>query len=104
MHFCFCRFNDLSDVTIGKLHKMFSAQGLDNIFSVLDLLKSFPPTSVKNETSFSAMKLVKNNRRGRMKSNTLNDLVLINIQGDSISDFNPETAIKQWMVSYIMIV
>jgi hypothetical protein len=47
-------FNDLSDVTIGRLHKMFSAQGLDNIFSVLDLLKSFPPTSVKNETSFSA--------------------------------------------------
>ena len=104
MHFCFCRFNDLSDVTIGKLHKMFSAQGLDNIFSVLDLLKSFPPTSVKNETSFSDMKLVKKKRRGRMKSNTLNDLMLINIQEDSISDFNPETAIKKWMVSYIMIV
>jgi hypothetical protein len=25
-------------------------------------------------------------------------------KGDSISDFNPETAIKQWMVSYIVIV
>lgn len=33
-----------------------------------------------------------------MKTSTLNDLMMINVQSSDIEEFNPDPAIKNWMV------
>ncbi|KAH3894562.1 hypothetical protein DPMN_018720 [Dreissena polymorpha] len=62
-------------------------------------LKLVEQTSVKNETTFSAMKLIKLKRRGKMSTDTLKDLVAIHLEAPSIAQFNPDDAIMEWMTS-----
>ena len=73
-------------------------QGLQIVPDCINLLLSLPPTSVKNETTFSAMKLLKTKRRGRMTTNRLNDLMLVHLESPSIEEFDPKEAIQEWMV------
>ena len=54
------------------------------------MIRTLPPTSVKNETTFSAMKLTKGKRRGRMKNSTLNDLLTVQIQSPNV-EMNDES-------------
>jgi hypothetical protein len=84
----------LDDTTLAHIHRSFRKHDVDNILSVLDLLQSLPPTSVKNETCFSAMKLTKGKRRGRLNNSTLDNLLSVQLQAESIEDFNPELAGK----------
>jgi hypothetical protein len=77
---------------------MLKDHDLHIVPNLIDLLRALPPTSVKNETTFSAMKLLKTKRRGRMSTRTLNELMLVHLESPSIEDFNPDQAIKQWMV------
>lgn len=81
-----------------EVHSQLSQHGLANVFLLLDLVQTMSPTSVNNECLFSAMKLTKGRRRGRMKNSTLNDLMMINVQSSDIEEFNPDPAIKNWMV------
>ncbi|KAH3885506.1 hypothetical protein DPMN_009500 [Dreissena polymorpha] len=71
---------------------------VDLALKLVELVLAPPPTSVKNETSFSAMKLIKHKRRGKMSTDTLNDLVAIHLDAPSIAQFNPDDAIMEWMV------
>lgn len=89
----------LDDTTLADIHRSFSKHDVHNILSVLDLLQSLPPTSVKNETCFSAMKLTKGKRRGRLNNITLDNLLSVQLQAESIVDFNPDKAIQNWLVS-----
>jgi hypothetical protein len=49
-----------------------SDQNLQNI--LMEVVMALPPTSVKCDTAFSAMKLLKTKRRGRLGNRRLNDL------------------------------
>jgi hypothetical protein len=80
------------------LQTTFSDQGVDNIFTLVDIVLCLPPTLVNNERTFSAMKLCKGRRRGRMKNSTLNHLLTIQVQSESVERCNPDKAIKLWMV------
>lgn len=81
----------------------FCNHGLENIFKLIDIILCLPPTSVNNECTFSAIKLCKGKRRGRMKVSTLNDLLTIQIQSESVENFDPDQAIKHWMVSSFLL-
>jgi hypothetical protein len=70
-------------------------QNLDNIFKLVIVLQQ---TCVKCEATFSAMKLLRNKRRGRLETVRLNDLMTIQIMSPSIEQFDPEPAISDWMV------
>ena len=72
---------------------------LKDIFSVFDLIRCLPPTSVNNETTFSAMKLIKSKRRGHMSNQMLNDTMLIHMQSPGIEEFDPTPCVKQWLVN-----
>ena len=82
--------------------KNFSSQGFENVLGLFDLILSLPPTSVNNERAFSAMKLTKGKRRGRMNTSTLNNCLLINKQAASIEQFNPDRAIQKWLVGTLI--
>ncbi|XP_053384849.1 uncharacterized protein LOC128545857 [Mercenaria mercenaria] len=86
-------------LTLEKVLKGLASQKLNNVTRVLDLLGSLPPTSVKNETTFSAMKLIKTKRRGRLNDDTLNDLTVVVLESPDIEQFNPDPAIQYWMMT-----
>lgn len=66
------------------------------------MIRTLPPTPVKNETTFSAMKLTKGKRRGRMKNSTLNDLLTVQIQSPNV-EMNDES-IQCWMVVRYLVI
>ena len=45
---------------------------------------------------FSALKIVKNNRRTKLKTGTLSDLLDIKEEGPSLTNFNAEKAVSMW--------
>jgi hypothetical protein len=81
-----------------SVNSSFSQNGLDNILALVDLIRSLPPTSVKNETSFNQMKLIKTDRRYRLSGKHLNDMLMIRLQSPSIGYFDPTNAVNKWMV------
>lgn len=100
--FCVQRFGStLEKTSMADVHRSFTNHDVNNILSVLDVLHSLPPTSVKNETCFSAMKLTKGKRRGRLNNTTLDNLLSVQLQGETIEEFNPDKAIEKWLVSLL---
>ena len=98
------RYKDsVANRTWPEVFRAFGTDGLDNILVAIDLLLSFPPTSVANETCFSATKLTKGKRRGRMKISTLNDVMVVQLGSPSVSQFDPASAINKWLVSAVQI-
>ncbi|XP_076116020.1 uncharacterized protein LOC143083720 isoform X3 [Mytilus galloprovincialis] len=76
-------------LTWGSVFETFR-DGLDNIKLVIDALLSLPPTSVNNETTFSRTKLSKGKRRGHLKTDTLKDLIQVEIETANVEQFNPK--------------
>ena len=78
-----------------------SGDDFRNINIIIDLLQTMPPTSVSCETTFSQMKLIKTSRRTRLRTSTLNSLLLVKLESPAVDKFDPEAAIDKWMVSSI---
>ncbi|XP_062615059.1 uncharacterized protein LOC134276793 [Saccostrea cucullata] len=81
------------------VHAAFKNHGVSNILSLADLVLSLPPTSVFNERSFSHMKLIKSDKRSRMSSQTLSEIMTIKTESPNIQEFNPADAISLWMAT-----
>jgi hypothetical protein len=73
---------------------------VENILTLIDLERSLPPTSILNETSFNQMKIIKSNRRHRLTNTHLNNCMVIRLESPTISQFDPSSAIDNWMVYY----
>lgn len=70
------------------------------VMSVVDILLCIPPTSVRCETTFSQMKLIKTCRRTRMRGTTLSNLLVVKLESEEVQTFCPEDAVHIWMVSF----
>lgn len=70
------------------------------VLKLVDILISIPPTRVSCETTFSRLKLIKTCRRTKLKSETLNDILILKMESPKAEDFNPDDAIDIWTVSY----
>lgn len=70
------------------------------VMSVVDILLCIPPTSVRCETTFSQMKLIKTCRRSRMRGTTLSNLLVVKMESEEVQTFCPEDAVHIWMVSF----
>ena len=68
---------------------------------LVDLILSLPITSVRNEYTFSTMKLVKSKRRAHLAAGTLNVLLVVMAETPDITWFCTDAAIKDWMVSSV---
>ena len=69
-----------------------------DILHVVDLILCIPASTADCERGFSAMKLVKSDWRASLKSQTLSDLLTVQLSSASITDFDPAPAIKLWHV------
>ncbi|XP_056008137.1 uncharacterized protein LOC130051023 [Ostrea edulis] len=73
--------------------------GIQDILTVMDLLRTLPATSVVNEASFNQMKMTKTNRRQRLSNKHLDDCMVIQLESTDILNFDPTEAINKWMTS-----
>ena len=74
--------------------------GFENCLALIDLLRTLPSTSVKNEISFSIMKLTKGKRRPRMNPSTVNDLMTVSLMSPPVTEFDPTKSIEHFLVRY----
>ena len=70
-----------------------------NIFLICDLLFSLPFATAKVERFFSTLKIIKNERKTSLSCLTLNDLLEVNVEGPTLSDFSPDQAVDIWWSS-----
>lgn len=77
---------------------------IQDILTVVDLLRTLPATYVANEASFNQMKLTKTNRRQRLSNMHLNECMVIQLESADILDFNPTPVVNKWMVNIPSIV
>jgi len=83
---------------------MLSHSDLQAILIVVDLLLTLPPTSVACETLFSQMNLVKTKHRSRLTTSCLNDLLIVKLESEPVSEFSPDKAVDKWLVITLLMV
>ena len=79
-----------------KLHTSPNAQRWPNLLLLCELLFSLPFTTSRVEQMFSIVKNVKTKRRNCLHISTLCDLLELNIEGPSLSQFSADAAVDLW--------
>ena len=72
--------------------------------AMIDLFNALPATSVANERAFSQMKLIKGDRRQRLRQDRLSYLMNVRLNAPDTAHFDPIPAVEHWMVSVMIIV
>ena len=67
-----------------------------NVLALGRLLFSLPVSNGKLERIFSVLKLIKVDRRSSLGNDTLKDLLMLNTDGISMDNFNPDPSIDLW--------
>ena len=67
-----------------------------NALALCRLLFTLPVFNGKLERIFSVLKLIKANRRSSLGNDTLKDLLMLNTNGISMENFNPDPCIELW--------
>lgn len=79
-----------------KLYICPDATKWKDILVLCDLCFSLPFSNGSVERMFSTLKLIKTDRRTRLKDTTLSDLLEIQVEGPSLTDFCPKPAVEAW--------
>ncbi len=74
-------------------------EDLQAVLLIVQLALTISPSTAGVERGFSAMKFIKNNKRSRMTSSALSDLMRINACDTDVDDFDPQKAISHWVTS-----
>ena len=67
-----------------------------NLLLITELLFSLPFSTAKVERLFSMLKIMKTEKRTALSITSVNDLMEINTEGPSLSNFNAEAAVSLW--------
>ena len=67
------------------------------VLSIISIILTPPVSTSENENENSLMKITKTDRRSKMKTSTLGDLLTIQLCTPSVRDYNPDAAIEAWM-------
>ena len=65
--------------------------------TLIELMLAISHSTAKAERSFSHMNLIKTSQRQSMNQDLLQDLMLINIEGPPLKEYNPQPAIEHWL-------
>ena len=82
-----------------KLHVCPDASRWKDILILCELCFSLPFSNGRVERMFSSMKLIKTDRRTRLKQDTLSDLLEIHVEGPTLHNFTPKHAVEAWWSS-----
>ena len=79
-----------------KLHQVPDAKMWPNVLFLSELPFSVPFANSEVERMFSALKVIKSERRTSLNTCTLNDLMVINIEGPPFENFSADQAVDLW--------
>ncbi len=79
-----------------QLHSSPDAEKWPNVLLISELLFSLPFSTAKVERLFSTLKIIKNERRTNLSCSTFNDLLEVNTEGPTLSNFSPDSAVDMW--------
>ena len=71
---------------------------LNNVLVLVKLTITISPTTATCERSFSAMHRLKTVLKTRMQQGTLSNLLRVKDQGTVLKEFDPDSAIDQWLL------
>lgn len=90
----------LQNISWPEVNRQLS-QDCPDILHLVDLILCIPASTADCERGFSAMKHVKSDWRASLRSQTLSDLLTVQLSSASIADFDPASAINLWHVGGI---
>ena len=67
-----------------------------NALTLIQLLFSLPASNGKLERAFSEVNVIKTSKRNLLTNESLDDLLLLSIEGPPLQDFSPDPAIDLW--------
>lgn len=79
-----------------KLHTSPNAGKWSNLLMLCELIFSLPFTTSRVEQMFTMLKTMKTKRRTSLYTTTLCDLMELNIEGSSLSEFSAKAAVDLW--------
>lgn len=79
-----------------QLYHSPNASSWKNILDLARLLFTLPFSNGKLERVFSILKLIKADKRSSLSNENLDDLLSLNINPSSVTDFNPDQSIQRW--------
>lgn len=74
-------------------------EDLKDVLHLVEILLVLPISAAQCERAISAQNRIKNESRCCLGGQTLEDLMRISLEGPSLADFNPESAVKAWFRS-----
>lgn len=86
------RVHGLSWSTVNDLY----ISRVPNILSLVDLVLSLPAGTSECERGFSQMKIIKSQWRNKLKSSSMTLLMTIQLNSESVAEWNPEKSIFHW--------
>lgn len=79
-----------------QLYSSPDAVKWQNILLVSELLFSLPFSTAKVERFFSTLKIIKNERRTNLSCSTFNNLLEVNTEGPTLSNFSADSVVDLW--------
>lgn len=79
-----------------KLHVAPDVSKWPNVLVLCELLFSLPFSNGRVERIFSSMKVIKTDRRTNLLTETLSDLMEIQVEGPALLDFSASSAVQLW--------
>ena len=86
---------DFENLNWKQVNRRFGKEYAE-ILSLFDLILTIPATSTACERGFSHMKWIKSDRRTLTSEKTLSNSLMIKLEGPTIKEFNPDSAIDLW--------
>ena len=92
-----CNQRNSSQKDVYKSLLLHEAPKFKHILPLIEIMLSISMSTATVERGFSVMNVVKDETRTLLGNDTLNDLVEIKVNGVSLDDFTPESAILHWL-------
>lgn len=84
----------VQNMSLSQLNERYAK--FEIFLSLLDLLGTFPATSVDAERGFSHVKRIKTDIRNRLNDKSLSDILCVKLHSDNIGNFDPDQSIMTW--------
>lgn len=93
------RFQNIQTLTWDSVNSDYSKK-YPNILMLVDLILTLPASSAETERGFSQMKLSMMHLHSKLRSESVTDLMIIQMNSPDIKKFDPQKAIHLWNATW----